>query len=200
MKKIIIMLFVAALVSGCAFTRTETPITYDPSLTSDADLAGKLFATLEVGDIKDDREIADPTIIFQKRNAYGKTTGSYAAQKPVCEILREGIIDALRETNFNVVDEDGFYILHGEMIEFDYDVVAGWMSVTMLPKMTIKFDLINSKTGKLIWKDAIFGKGKVKTSMVMGESEMVKKSFTSVTDDVINELISDRSFQDALRE
>lgn len=200
MKKIIIMLFVAALVSGCAFTRTETPITYDPSLTSDADLAGKLFATLEVGDIKDDREIADPTIIFQKRNAYGKTTGSYAAQKPVCEILREGIIDALRETNFNVVDEDGFYILHGEMIEFDYDVVAGWMSVTMLPKMTIKFDLINSKTGKLIWKDAIFGKGKVKTSIGMGESERVKKSFTSVTDDVINELISDRSFQDALRE
>jgi hypothetical protein len=89
----------------------------------------------------------------------------------VCEILREGLIDALRETNYNVVDEDGFYILHGEMIEFDYDEVAGWTSATVLPKMTVKFVLINSKTGELIWKEAIFGKGKVKTSYEMGQRE-----------------------------
>jgi len=200
MKKILILLFLTSLASGCAFTRSETPINYSPSLPPDMNFIGEPSVTLEVGKIIDERLLADPTIVFHKRNLYGtKTTGYYAAQKPVCDIFRKGLIDALKKANFNIVDANGHYVLQGELKEFDSDVHMGWITGTIIPKMIVKFELLDGESGKQIWKEVIFGKGTIEVSAETSDKKIIKQCFSLVMDDVVSELIGDPTFQDAFQ-
>lgn len=90
------------VVSGCAFTRTEKTVNYVPNIRA-ASLDSLSTKSLIVGQVKDARGVPDPTIIFYKKNLHGDTTsGSYAADKPIAEILRTGLIQSLESKRFRI--------------------------------------------------------------------------------------------------
>ena len=190
------MVLCLAFLTSCAFSRTEMKVDYTPNIQA-VSLANPSAKSVAIAQVKDERGVTDPTVIFQKNNAYGKTTGSYSADKPVAEIIRAGLIQALEDKNYRLAPVNANHEIRTTLQDLDYEFIQGIWSGTLKTKMTARFEVIDKSSGKEIWRDTIIGRSSVECSFF--SSNDIIQALSLTTDDVISRLLNNQYFQDAFR-
>jgi len=189
---VVILCSAVLLLSGCALTRTETKIPYSPAIGGDH-LAATPAKKLAVAEVKDSRGVDDPTTIFQKKNLYGDTmSGTYAADRPLTTILREGIMSGLQEKGFLDGSGDQKLTLSASIEDYSYDTIMGMWKSTLKPKMIVRFEL-KDEAGTIVWQDSIVGRSSI------NNGDYVVKSVTTTIDDVVTKLVSSPAFAKAVQ-
>jgi hypothetical protein len=187
-----VLLAVVVFTNGCAFSRTQVQValapTYREPLQANAPVA------LELGKFKDSRPVNEPDVLLHKANQYGATSGSWVAQKPVADLLRDGVEHALKENRFKLGDAAAAkYELRGDLQEFGFNNIAGLWTAKVKPRMQVRFELIDKSNGNSVWRDTFIGRGELETAW--GSSETIVSLFKLGVDDLIRQLVSDPNFR-----
>jgi len=179
-----------AFVTGCAFSRTETQVNFAPKINEP--LKAERKSSLVVGDIKDSRTVSDRNVLLHKANAYGTTTGAYVTKTPVAEILKNGLADALKQNGFSSADA-GKYELRGDIQEFSLGGMSGFWQATVVPKLVVRFELVEKDSQVPVWHDTFIGRSTGKTAM--GDKEFLARMFSESADDLTKQLVTDKTFR-----
>jgi hypothetical protein len=180
-------------ISGCAFTRSESKIIYNPVIGGDR-LAVPPTKHLVVADVLDSRGVQDPTTIFQKRNAYGQTmSGVYAADRPVAKILHEGIVAGLNQKGF-ITDAPGEKrVLTSSIEDYTFEMISGVWQATLKPKMIVRFQLKDAISNDIVWQDTIVGRTTIE------KGDYIVQSVTATINDVVTQLVTSPTFIKAVK-
>ena len=182
------------LLSGCAFTVHDVQVNYDYVGTVSTDLSNINPSPLKIGVINDGRNVENPRLIMNMTNLNGATTsGGWQAEKPLAEIVRDAIIQGLINAKTPLADSGESLILTGELVDFDYEVIMGMWTGTIKSSLSVKLQVRNTNTNKIIWKDTIISSASVKSG------EGAKGALKAVLDDLIADLLSDEYFVQQLR-
>jgi hypothetical protein len=183
----------AGLLTGCAFSRTSVQVNLAPRV--DQPLRVEQKASLEVGDIKDSRLVTDNFVLLQKANAYGPTEGAFVADKPVAEIFRNGLAATLQQNGFMTTNGTR-YELRGEIQSFGCGAIQRFFSAsTVKTWLTVRFELVDKSTGLPVWHDTYNGQDTEPGSGGIGAGGFIGSVFSKVSEDVIRQLVSDRTFR-----
>ncbi len=177
-------------VTGCAFSRTETNVTFAPKINQPLKTDRK--TSLTVGEIKDSRAVNDGYVLLHKENGYGTTSGAYVTKTPVADILKNGLSDALKQNGFVGADA-GKYELRGDLQEFNLDANSGFWQATVRPKLVVRFELVEKGSDLPVWHDTFIGHTMGKTAL--GDKEFLAKMFSESADDLTKQLIEDKTFR-----
>jgi len=182
-------------VTGCAFTRTPVKVTFAPSVTQPLKEVRK--GALEVTKIKDTRLVEDPAVLVHKANEYGTTSGAYVTDPPVGEIFGQGLKQALQQNGFS--GENGVhYELHAELQNFGCGAIQNGIlsSLTAKPWLEVRFELVDKTTDQRVWHDTYTGQVTEKVSAWTGpDGDFYAKVFSEVAEDVVKQLIADKTFR-----
>jgi len=196
MKKIWFLIILPVLFTGCAFTVSKTPLNYS---YSGGAVSLPSSANIEIAQFTDKRDVTDGRVIFQKMDGYGDiTSGAYEAEKPIVDIIRDSIINNFQGAGATVNSSAAKVRLEGELISNDFQVITSLFgSGKEIGTITMKFRLLDSHTGQLLWQDTIFGKDSEQALWITTDLKlkMVKGSI----DNLIYTLINDKSFQQQLK-
>jgi ABC-type uncharacterized transport system auxiliary subunit len=179
------------LMTGCAFTRTETQVNFSPVVL--ASLGAQKKAALTVGDFTDSRLVEDKYVLLQKANGFGQTTsGAYVTKEPVADILKEGLAEALQKNGF-VTNNAAQYELRGNLQSFGGDAIQGFWSSTVKAEITVRFELIKVDSGQPVWHDTFSGQTTKK--FVSGGADFCAEVFADAGTDLAKNLIEDKTFR-----
>ena len=183
-------LLAGSLLTGCAWTRTPVEMSLAPKVNQPVKQPEK--ATLTVAPVKDTRPVKDGLVLMQKQNEYGNTTGAYVTTNPVAEIFGDGLEATLKQNGFE--SANGMpYVLESTIQGFDYQTIAGFWQATFIPKVTVRFELVNQTNQLPVWHDTFIGQDRAQTPI--GTGQFVADSFSRACDDVIQQLVSDPEFR-----
>ncbi len=181
------------LFTGCAFTVSKTPLNYSYQGET---VNFPSSAKIEIAQFIDKRNVTDGRIIFQKRNDYGETSGAYEAEKPMVDIIRDSIMKTFEDAGDTINSNSSKVRLEGDLISNDYQVLMGFWKGKVTNTMTMKFRLVDTRTGGLIWQDTVFGKHTEET--VWGGTEVMLRMVKGSIDDLIYMLMNDKFFRQQL--
>ena len=193
--KFLLALIVVSFASGCAFTVHDLPVNYQysgPPLV----VEGDKFPSVEINEIKDVRNVANPRMIMNQKNGYGQTTtGGWQAEKAISEIVKDALVQGVDKAGLSEVKAKRVKI-NGELVDVSSSVVSGWVSGTINMKVTVKLSAFDELTNKILWKDTVFGDG---TSGKQTSSKpAILKAFKSALDDMVNKMLEDEYFKQQL--
>jgi len=184
-----------SLLTGCAFSRTLVKLNFSPNVTQSLNAARK--GSLEVGEVKDTRLVTDPLVLMQKANQYGPTSGAYVTEVPVATIFRDGLKMALEQNGFTGMTAV-HYELHTEIQNFGIGVIQNGLfsAMTAKPWLEVRFELMDKATGQSVWHDTYTGQVTEPLSSWTGENGgFIAKVFPEVSQEVVKQLISDKTFR-----
>ena len=122
-------------VSGCALTVHDARVDYKYTKAPAADFSGSP-EKIRVVNFEDSRGMDNPRMITHSQNMYGNTmSGGTQAEKPVAEIVRDGVAQSLAAAHTRLVDADPSLILSGDVMEYGYTVVQGFWTGTANTKL-----------------------------------------------------------------
>ncbi len=186
MRAIIAMVAVLAL-SGCAFTVHDVKLDYRYEQPLEVSLGG---TALRVGNVVDSRGVANPRMLMNMTNLNGDTTsGGWQAEKPLNEIVREGLVQALGKAGVAADGGSGAAMLTGELIDFQVQTIMGMWEGTLSGKMTAKFQIARAGSGEILWKDTVVGSSQVKGG------QGAAGAFKATLDDLLTKLLKDDFFR-----
>jgi hypothetical protein len=181
-----------ASLSGCALTVNDTRVDYHYTKVPAADFTSSP-ERIKVGNFEDSRGMENPRMIMHSQNMYGNTmSGGTQAEKPLAEIVRDGVIQGLTTAHAHVADDDPSVVLTGELMEYGYTVVQGFWTGTANTKLMVKLRL--TKSGNTVWSDTILGKASYHGGGNPGEDVL----FRMTLDDFVERLQKDEDLQRAL--
>lgn len=195
MKHLVTLWLTAVLggVSGCALTVHDARVDYKYTKEPAVDFSSSL-EKIRVRNFEDSRGMDNPRMIMHSQNLYGNTmSGGTQAEKPVAEIVRDGVVQGLTTAHAHVVEDDPSVILSGDLLEYSYTVVQGFWTGTANTKLMVKLKLA-SKSGNTIWSDTLLGKASYHAAMNPGEDAL----FRLTLDDFVERLQKDEDFRRAL--
>ncbi len=191
MKKILTSLMLLITLSGCAFTVHDVNVGYKYNKPTTNDLSS---VTINIGEFKDARNVDNPRMIMNQKNGYGQTTtGGWQAEKPLVEIVKDGITDGLVRSGAVTNANKSNLTLTGQLLGFDGDIKMGWWSGTFNGKVTVKLQLTENGTGKIILRDTYVGSGEAEGKS--GIESIVKVS----VDNLVDNLLKDEFFIQKLK-
>jgi hypothetical protein len=179
------------MLTGCALTRTETPVTFAPKINEP--LKAEPKGSVTVGEIKDSRPVHDGNVVIHKQNEYGTASGAYVTKTAVAEILKTGLADALKQNGFTKAGS-AKYELRGDIQEFTFEGIGGFWQATVKPKLVVRFELIEKASDRPVWHDTFNGRTTGKTAW--GSKEFVGQMFSESADDLVKQLLLDKSFRE----
>jgi hypothetical protein len=206
----------AGLLTGCVSRWKRVTIVLEPRV--DQPLSGLPKASLELGRFKDSRLDVPPYIVLTKRNdpnPFKSSEWAYVTNSSVSRILRDGVAEALGQNGFKTIggasdefhnrltaaiEQDGFkpnpvtsYQLCGDIQSsgcrniqrlFARSIIKTWLRV--------RFDLVDKATGLTVWRDTYTGQN---TMTNCSGGELLAAAFTDVSEDVMRQLVTDRTFR-----
>lgn len=193
MKHCLFLLPLILLLGGCAFTMDEKTINYAFAPPGGEVTALNTEKSIQVGEITDDRNPSHPNLIFNKMNLNGDvTTGGYLAEKPIVEIIREGIVSGLDAALVDV-REDADLELTGRLRELRYEAKTSWTKAELHLSMTIQIVLKDRKTQEVLYSENVMAND------VLTEDIKVETAFVEIMDDWILELLRSEFFRSRIR-
>lgn len=177
------------LTTGCAMTRQTVPLqTYSAASVSRV-VQPNQSRPVTVTQVVDKRSVSDPAHLFHKFNAYGPTTGSFVAQRPVADIVRDCLLDAMSRAGYSVRDESGPLPIICEIQDFDIKLKMGMWSGEASSELTLKMTINQDVGSGVLWRDTIIGRGKTTpTGFDYGQGYVVK-CFTLALDDAVKQFV-----------
>lgn len=192
--KLIICSLTLLTLTGCALTNATKIINYKHSFVVDQKL-GENTKLIKIEKMIDKRGYGKEgeKIIFYKRNLYDEiTSGKYFAEEPIVDILTKAVENGLKEKGILHSFENGQLKLQSTLQSFDYDVITGFTHVELIPKITVKFQLIDSEDN-IIWTETL--QGKIKT-----KGARFEKFIPPAIDDLVLSLINNPQFLKAIKQ
>ena len=189
-RKVFISLCLLILVtSGCAFSVHETPLNYSYSGQIGKDTIQNPKKTLSVGDFKDNRDVTTPKIIMNMRNANGfRTTGGWEAEKPINEIVKDALSQGIKMTGL-ISTNRGDLLLTGEIIDYSGEIRQKlFASGVFNSKLTVKLQLREIGTEKVIWRDTFIGQASTESN------DYIKEGFILALNDLVTKVCTDEFF------
>ncbi len=142
MKRFSVFFLLCLMAGGCAFTKANLNVAYDPTKAEKGPLSSVMPLKVNIPKLTDSRP--NQNIIGRKINGIGMETADVVTKQPVPEITRAALV-ALFEKNGHLVKESGAQVtVDGEIKEF-------WLKLQM-NVMTIEF--MGTETLALNVKDA----------------------------------------------
>lgn len=191
MKRLISMpltLVAFTALSGCALTIHESPVNYSYSKQIEKS-ADNSVRGATVGEVSDNRTVDRPDIISHLVNGYGQTmSGGYVAEKPVADIVKDGVQEALEAAGYTGRDEE--LVMDLTLEDYKYDAVSGFWSVkNITSQMTIALKM--ESQGTLVAQNTVIGKVKIETEELKGkpDKELVVLLFARALDDAIEKIM-----------
>jgi|GEM_PF-2234000 len=180
--------------SGCAFTTDKVPLNYKFNASTDKTKYSKTYLPIYIDKIIDNRQENNPNLIVHKRNGYLEaTTGGYEAEKPIADILRQGLTSGLQQAGFTVLTRPQKYILSGSIESTEMKVIIGILQGSIEIDTQVNLKVINKLTGKTLWQNAYTGRGRVKSANLE-----IAKAFNQSLTDIISQVQSSDSLYIAL--
>ena len=169
--------------SGCAFTNDYVKFTHDPSrlniLKTGENKAVKL------NKLKDARGV-DPKLLSYKGGAM-KTGGQYINEEDVSELVTNALRDVLLRKGYDLDEETTDFVLNGEILRFDSNVIMGFWSGSIEATIQLNLKIVNKETGLIVWTETIAGYGKKAGVQVdrWGNRELAfQKAFDSLLENI----------------
>jgi hypothetical protein len=192
--RISVFLALGALLSGCAFTVEEKALNYAFSGPATLQPVVAPVATLQIGEVTDGRNVANPRLLMNKRNLNGDvTSGGWEAERPLADILRDALRQGATQVRLPLADSGARYVLAAQLLSYDTQVVMGMWSGTMNSKLMVKATLSDANTRTVAWRDTIIGTASIT------EGDFVTLAFARALDDVVAKLYGDSTFVAAFR-
>lgn len=199
--RLVVLVSTVAFLSGCAFSISQVPIGY--SYNERLSLEHPVSKSLAVGDVKDSRNIDNPKLIVHKRNEAGNvTTGGYEAEKPLSEIIRDGLNQGLIAAAIPTSSGSCNFTLYGELMDFSNDLTMGLWKATLNSKLTVKLRLRDNANNTVIWGETLMGKAReIPITGIPGITgdDHIKDGFAKALNDLIRQLYTDEAFLEKLR-
>lgn len=193
-RKLVILGISFGLLSGCAFTVHDVQVDYTYQNDVNVDLSKISPSPLEVGVIEDGRNVKNPRMIMNMKNMNGATTsGGWQAEKPIADIIQDALSQGLGKANAPLTDSAGKLILTGELLDFEYKVIMGVWEATIKSSLSVKLQVRDVNTERIIWKDTYISSASVKGS------EGAEGALRAALDDLVTDLLSDEYFIQQLR-
>jgi len=198
-KTCLVFLVLCPLFSaGCAFTVDKVVLDYRFEQSPNASWADVNDCTLGFGEFCDSRSVADPNILLHKKNTYGWTcSGGYKAERPLAEMVRDGLEAGFERAGMAVVTENPTYIMDGDVQTLDYTVIVGFWDGDVEPSLTARLALRDAGNGRIIWKDTVVAKSRFKTAW---QDDVVKKGVPMTLDAMVQAVLADEYLRQRLVE
>lgn len=172
------------LLSGCAFTVHDVTLNYSYQPTGELPSG---LDKLKLGHFTDGRDVENPRMIMNQRNLYGDTTsGGWQAEKPLSEIVRDAVNQAVSAHQQSA--NDNSLELTGELVDFDTEVIVGAWSAQYTGRLTQRFQLSSSATKEIIWRDSFTA------SATVPSKEGADGLFKKCLDELVDALVQDEYF------
>jgi len=191
MKKVLSILFAAAVIQGCAFTPAELQVAHN----EDANIVGPIsevkpmiFAAPVIEDNRTDKER-----IGWKKNGYGQHTADITTTTPVNGIVSAAISDALQD-NGHALEDNGKYIITGTVDTFWFESDVNFWTVDFSGDLQCTFTVTDSATNEVIYTSPY--SGTFKKSVGGG----LEKTWTEVMNQAVDNLVEDFVFDEELAE
>ncbi len=177
---------------GCAFTTDNVrinhlPPNYSISINSDK--------TIMLDKLKDVRGV-DPKLIAYK-GTMGRTSGAYINDIEISELLTNLIRDLLDNLGCQIVDNDGYLTLQGEITKFDSYVIVGFWSGQIEAAIQLNLKLVNTKSNDIIWNEIIDGHAK-KDGIQLDHWNNREEALGKALDDLLQNIANSKSLLSAI--
>jgi hypothetical protein len=195
-------LAVAGWLTGCVASRERVEFELPPQVN--APLAGQPKASLRLGRFKDSRPDARwYLVLFNPQNANPLRAPQmiYCTNNSVAGIVHDGVAAALNQNGFKTFGPTNEW--HGRGVN-SYQLCgdiqsAGCQNIQRLfarslvkTWVTVRLDLVDQATGLTVWHDSYTGQD---TTTNYSGGEHLMGAFASASDDVIRQLVTDRTFR-----
>lgn len=132
--------------------------------------------------------------------ASGEVT--YLAQQKITTVLRQALNTTLAKSGYKLNATHAELNLNAIIKDINYQRHDTLLGGTVTGNLIVRFDLVNARTHKLVWKRTVMGTGKVKQSF-LGDSDVpnsqVKRSFNLAMNSLMQRLVNNNSFVAATR-
>jgi hypothetical protein len=185
MKVLIVSVIASIALSGCAFTVHDVAVNYKYAGEVSVNLQG---ASVAVAPFTDSRGASNPRMLMHMKNLNGDTTsGGWQAEKPLADIARDGVIQALEAAKAAIRPSSNVE-LSGQLQDFSYEAIMGMWEGELKGKLLLKLELKQVGSGEVIWKDTFVGNASVKGGA--GAEGLFRQTLS----DALNQLMSDKYF------
>lgn len=171
------------LLWGCVYATQETPVNYQYSGPSVSSKSVQAQYGIAVTQVTDARAMRDPRLILGLTLSWG----GYAAEEPIAEIVRKGIIVALEQAGYSQGDELAMECTIGV---FDY---SSWSGLLSLKKATLDLPItVTLRRGREeIAKNTVIGQSTMLEDEISQQShnEHIVTLFTRSLDDAIFQIV-----------
>lgn len=183
------LLLLCSTLTGCAFTVHDVKVNYQYNQSISQDLSKVNKSPVKIGEFTDERGVENARMILNMQNLNGQTTtGGWQAEKPVAEIIKDGITQGLEKAKLPLSNSGEQLVLKGELLEFDYKTVMGVWQGTIQPRLMVKLEIVDTATHSIIWKDTLISK-----KSITGYTE-VQDLLRASIDQLVTDLLEDEYF------
>ncbi|HTY86813.1 MAG TPA: hypothetical protein VMB80_05050 [Candidatus Acidoferrum sp.] len=206
----------AALLTGCVASSYRMTLALEPSVQDP--LRGVPKASVALGRFRDSRTDAAWYVLLYKPNAPNflkPTELAWLKTNSVAGVLRDGAAEALGQNGFKTIGGPSDTFHNGltaaiERSEFKADPVASYLLCGDIKSagcrniqrlfahsiiktwLTVRFDLVNQADRLTVWHDTYTGQ----TTMTNHSGgEFLAIAFAAASDDVMRQLVTDRTFR-----
>lgn len=135
MKRLNTLFVLCLLTGGCAFTRADLNIGYDPAKAERGPLSSVEPLKISISELADSRK--DKEVIGHKINSLGMETADIVTKKPVPEIMRSALMMMFEKNGHLLKDAGGQVVLDGEIKEFWLELQMNMMTIEFMGTMTL---------------------------------------------------------------
>lgn len=183
----IALLVALLLLSGCFVNVRTVQVGYQYAGPTGDALSGR---AVSVGRFVDMRGEEYPGMLVHMRNQSGAVTRSgWQAERPLAEIVREGLMEGLTAHGLLVRDAGAGTVLSGEIISYEHRVIQGFWSGTVDGVLTVRLQLMEESTGRILMRETVVGTGRVP-----GGRGVIQEAFRASLNDFVQRLASDEYF------
>jgi hypothetical protein len=175
--------------SGCAFSVDKKNLNY--SYTGQIFTATPNNKSISIGTIVDRRIESNPNMILHKSNQYGVTTGGWEAEKPIAEIVADGLRQALKGQQ---TSSPANFELSGSLESLACGTRMGFFTGEFIVRLEVNLSLHDVKTGEQVWNESLVGNADIPAS-----GDYIHDGFTKALDDLISQLKDSETFAKALK-
>ena len=151
MKNSIIFVLLCFFVAGCAFTKADLNIGYDPAKAERGPLSSVQPLKIGISELADSRK--DKEVIGHKINGLGMETADIITKKPVPEIMRSALITMFEKNGHLLKDSGERIILDGEIKEFWLELQMNMMTIEFMGTMSLLLNVKDANKNVLYTKE-----------------------------------------------
>ena len=184
MKKAILFTFFLSSIAGCAFTIHDVNVNYEYSTPVNVNLA-HTPNKLKIDSIGDGRGFDKARLVVFLPGG----PGGYQAEKPMADIIRDGIVQGLTKAQVPIVDKGENLELSGVLVSYGAQVRPGFFKASADYGLSVFLSLKETSTHREVWHGTFVG-----IASSDADEEGVREALKTSLNQVVSNLLNDQLF------